>query len=136
MKRGLVILLYNFGKRFMGWTLHMIMCVLCYPVSIRMSQLQSTGRPISSFCSNQEKALHINVLELKAMFLALKSLQNKILNQRILIATDNATVVSYLNKQVATHSWDMCLLVWHILAYCSPRNILIRADIFRVASMS
>ena len=27
----------------------MIMCVLlCYPVSIRMSQLQSTGRPISS----------------------------------------------------------------------------------------
>ena len=27
----------------------MIMCVLlCYPVSIRMSQLQSTGHPISS----------------------------------------------------------------------------------------
>ena len=26
-----------------------------------------------------------------------------------------------------THSWDMCLLVWHILAYCNPRNILIRA---------
>ena len=33
----------------MGWTLHMIMCVLlCYPVSIHMSQLLSTGRPISS----------------------------------------------------------------------------------------
>ena len=55
MKQGLVRLLYNFGKRFMGWTLHMIMCVLlCYPVSIHMSQLLSTGRPISSlytFCS-------------------------------------------------------------------------------------
>ena len=50
MKQGLVRLLYNFGKRFMGWTLHMIMCVLlCYPVSIHMSQLLSTGRPISSF---------------------------------------------------------------------------------------
>ena len=37
MKQGLVRLLYNFGKRFMGWTLHMIMCVLlCYPVSIRV----------------------------------------------------------------------------------------------------
>ena len=35
MKQGLVRLLYNFGKRFMGWTLHMIMYVLlCYPVSI------------------------------------------------------------------------------------------------------
>ena len=49
MKQGLVRLLYNFGKRFMGWTLHMIMCVLlCYPVSVHMSQLLSTGRPISS----------------------------------------------------------------------------------------
>ena len=49
MKQGLVRLLYNLGKRFMGWTLHMIMCVLlCYPVSIHMSQLLSTGRPISS----------------------------------------------------------------------------------------
>ena len=49
-KQGLVRLLYNFGKRFMGWTLHMIVCVLlCYPVSIHMSQLLSTGRPISSF---------------------------------------------------------------------------------------
>ena len=38
MKQSLVRLLYNFGKRFMGWTLHMIMCVLlCYPVSIHMS---------------------------------------------------------------------------------------------------
>ena len=52
MKQGLVRLLYNFGKRFMGWTLHMIMCVLlCYPVSIHMSQLLSTGRPISSYCN-------------------------------------------------------------------------------------
>ena len=49
MKQGLVRLLYNFGKWFMGWTLHMIMCVLlCYPVSIHMLQLLSTGRPISS----------------------------------------------------------------------------------------
>ena len=41
MEQGLVRLLYNFGKRFMGWTLHMIMCVLlCYPVSIRIHYQQ------------------------------------------------------------------------------------------------
>ena len=35
---------------FMGWTLHMIMCVLlCYPVSFYMLQLLLTGRPISTF---------------------------------------------------------------------------------------
>ena len=33
------------------------------------------------------------------MFLALKSFQDKILSKRILIATDNTTVVSSLNKQ-------------------------------------
>ena len=71
---------------------------------------------VSGSWINQEKTLHINVLELKAVFLALKSFQNK----RILRATDNATVVSYLNKQGGTHSWDMCLLVWLILAYCNP----------------
>ena len=49
MKQGLVRTLYNFCKSLIGWTLHMIMCVLlCYPVSIHMSQLQATGRPISS----------------------------------------------------------------------------------------
>ena len=82
---------------------------------------------VSGNWTDQEKLLHINVLELKAVFLALKSFQNRILDKRVLIATDNATVVSYLNKQGGTHSWDMCLLVWCILAYCNPRNILIRA---------
>ena len=64
MKQGIVTLLYNFAKRFMGWTLHMIMCVLlCYPVSIHMSQLLSTGRPISSFlidyCRDFSLVMHI-----------------------------------------------------------------------------
>ena len=50
MKQDLVRALHNFCKRFMEWTFHMIMYVLlCYPVSIHMSQLLSTGRPISSF---------------------------------------------------------------------------------------
>ena len=34
----------------------MIMCVLlCYPVSIHMSQLQETGRPISSYSPTQNE---------------------------------------------------------------------------------
>ena len=71
------------------------------------------------------KLLHINVLELKAVFLALKELSKQILDKRVLIATHNATVVSYLSKQEGTHSWDRCL-VWRILAYCNPRNIHIQ----------
>ena len=86
---------------------------------------------VSGNWTDQEKLLHINVLELKAVFRALKSFQNSVQNKRILIASDNATVVSYLNKQGGTHSWDVCLLVWCILAYCNPRNILIRARHFQ-----
>ena len=77
MKQGLVRLLYNFGKKFMGWTLHMIMCVLlCYPVSIHMSQLLSTGCPISSFeceilkCRKDKKGNLLNlILKLSMMIL-------------------------------------------------------------------
>ena len=36
----------------------MIMCVLlCYPVSIYMSQLQATGRPISSFVKAKGRSI-------------------------------------------------------------------------------
>ena len=41
----------------------MIMCVLlCYPVSIHMSQLQATGRPVSSFRIVITSSIIVNVL--------------------------------------------------------------------------
>ena len=41
-----------------------------------------------------ESKLHINYLELKAVFLALKEFQDLCLNNTVLIATDNTTVVA------------------------------------------
>ena len=43
--------------------------------------------------------LHINYLELKAVFLALKESQDLCSNKIVLVATDNSTVVSYINKE-------------------------------------
>ena len=74
MKQGLVRLLYSFAKRFMGWTLHMIMCVLCYPLSIHMSQLLSTGRPISSCMSCLCVAQKLTPLFLVHVFVLLRIL--------------------------------------------------------------
>ena len=54
---------------------------------------------VSGLWSDTEKNLHINVLELKAVFLAIRSFQSHLLNKRVLGASDNVTVVSYLNKQ-------------------------------------
>ena len=62
--------------------------------------------------SNKEAQLHINVLELKAVLLALKGFQEHLQGQRVLICSDNSTVVSYLNKEGGTHSIEMCALIW------------------------
>ena len=46
-----------------------------------------------------ESKLHINHLELKAVFLALKEFQTLVCNKTVLIATGNTTVVAYINKE-------------------------------------
>ena len=46
-----------------------------------------------------ESKLHINHLELKAVFLALKEFRTLCCNKTVLIATDNTTVVAYINKE-------------------------------------
>ena len=49
--------------------------------------------------SQPESKLHINHLELKAVFLALKEFQTLVFNKTVLVATDNTTVVAYINKE-------------------------------------
>ena len=75
---------------------------------------------LSGLWSNKEAQLHINVLELKAVLLALKGFQEHLQGQRVLICSDNSTVVSYMNK-------EMCALIWRILAFTNSRRIQIRA---------
>ena len=46
-----------------------------------------------------ESKAYINYLELKAVFLALKEFQDLCWSTIVLIATDNTTVVAYINKE-------------------------------------
>ena len=82
---------------------------------------------LSGLWSNKEAQLHINVLELKAVLLALKGFQEHLQGQTVLICSDNSTVVAYLNKEGGTHSIEMCALIWRILAFTNSRKIQIRA---------
>ena len=84
----------------------------------------STARGVSS---NQDSCRHINVLELKAVFLALKSLKHLCKCQIVLVATDNTTVVSYINKEGGMKSGSLCALLWRILSWCHHREIILRA---------
>ena len=74
-----------------------------------------------------ESKLHINYLELKAVFLALKEFQSHCSGQMVLIATDNTTVVAYINKEGGMRSGPLCALLWRILTWCTQRQVTLRA---------
>ena len=77
--------------------------------------------------SDHEKRLHITVLELKSVSLALRRFKNQCHNQTVLVATDNSTVVAYINKQGGTHSAEMCALMWKIMTWCHHYQITLKA---------
>ena len=74
-----------------------------------------------------EGLLHINFLELKAVLLALQQFEHLCKNQIVLVAMDNTTVVSYINKQGGMKSGSLCALLWRLLSWCHPRGITLRA---------
>ena len=76
--------------------------------------------------SEDQSQLHINILEMMAIRLALKKAIKYIHHFCVMIATDNATVVDYINKQGGTHSPNLCVVVWRILHWCLEYDIVIR----------
>ena len=74
-----------------------------------------------------ESKLHINHLELKAVFLALKEFQTLVFNKTVLVATDNTTVVAYINKERGMKSGSLCALLWRIRSWCTRQQVTLRA---------
>ena len=74
-----------------------------------------------------ESKLHINHLELKAVFPALKEFRTLCCNKTVLIATDNTTVVAYINKEEGMKSGSLCALLWRILSWCTRQQVTLRA---------
>ena len=54
---------------------------------------------VSGVWSAQEKLLHINLLEMKALFLGLQAFQEKVAGHHVTAMCDNSTVVAYVNKR-------------------------------------
>ena len=72
--------------------------------------------------------LHINYLELKAVFLALKEFQDLCLNKIVLVATDNTTVVSYIKKEGGKRSGPLCAPLWRILTWCTRKQVTLKPN--------
>ena len=74
-----------------------------------------------------ESKLHINHLELKVFFLALKDFQDLCSDNIVLVATDNTTVVAYINKEGGMKSGCLCALLWRILSWCTRKQVTLKA---------
>ena len=74
-----------------------------------------------------ESKLHINYLELKAVFLALKEFQDLCSGKIVLVATDNTTVVAHVNKEGGMRSGPLCALLWRIVTWCAKKQVTLKA---------
>ena len=43
------------------------------------------------------------------------------------VATDNTTVVAYINKEGGMRSGSLCALLWRLLCWCSLRHVVLKA---------
>ena len=75
--------------------------------------------------------LHITYLERKPVFLPVKEFQDLCSNKIVLVATNNTTVVSYINKEGGMRSGPLCALLWRILTWCTRKQVTLKPDTFQ-----
>ena len=102
------------------------------PVRPRVWSRLGWGADLNEFIARgtwslPQNKLHINYLELKAVFLGLKDFQNLCVGKMVLVATDNSTVVSYINKEGGMRSGPLCALLWRILTWCTGKQVTLKA---------
>ena len=87
----------------------------------------SNGKEAFGDWSKQEKELHINELECKAVLFAFQCFFRTTFKCNILIRSDSSTVVSYINKQGGSSPLlcDISLEIWE---FCISRNLKIVAS--------
>ena len=74
------------------------------------------------------KQLHIDYLDFKTVFLALKEFQDLCWNNIVLIAADKTTVVAHINKEGGgMKSGPLCALLWRILTWFSQKQVTLKA---------
>ncbi|XP_063419548.1 uncharacterized protein LOC134703355 [Mytilus trossulus] len=74
----------------------------------------------------QESCLHINILEIKAVYFALLSLCKDLHDTHLCIKSDNSSAVAYINNQGGSilSLFNISKLIW---LWCEERNIYITA---------
>ena len=77
--------------------------------------------------SAAEKLLHINILELKGVFLALQALLGNKSSITVSLNMDNSMAVAYINHKRGTHSPHLVQLALDFWNWCIQRDIFVVA---------
>ena len=85
-----------------------------------LGHLQVTGS-----WSEAESREHINVLELRAIFYALKRLEQSVKGKKVAIFSDNTTALSYIRKQGGTKSWKLFRLVEELILWAEDKEVIL-----------
>ena len=91
------------------------------------AHLEPLGLTVQGLWSVNEKCLHINNLELKAVSLALLRFATIVTGKTVQLATDNTTVVSYIRRQGGTHSLPLFRETWELLNWCQSMSVQLLA---------
>ena len=86
------------------------------------------NKEIHGFWTEKEKREHINLLELKAIWLALLSFETEIKNCHILLRVDNTTAISYINKMGGIKYQKFNRIAAQIWHWAEKNNIWLHAE--------
>ena len=78
---------------------------------------------VSGVWSDEEKLLHINLLEMKALFLGLQAFREDVIGHHVTAMCDNSTVVAYVNMQGGAVSRVLCLMISRLLRWMESFDI-------------
>lgn len=79
------------------------------------------------FWSHEESYKHINELELKAIFLTLRSFTDRVQGKHVLVRCDNVTAVTYVNK-MGGRSAACNTITREIMLWCQSVDIILTAN--------
>jgi ribonuclease HI len=85
------------------------------------------GKEFGGIWKTDEKNFHINTLEMKAIYYAIKALITKIKNSNVKILTDSTTAVAYINNMGGVRSYECNKIAQEIWSLCIEHNIWICA---------
>jgi len=71
----------------------------------------------------ERRVAHINLLELRAVFLMLRKVEGQVRGHTVLVECDNTTAVAYMNKQGGTRSPTLCQEAVALHEWLIPRQV-------------